>query len=135
MYYNTFKDKQLSALGLGCMRFPTLADGTIDIEKTTAIVDYAIKNGINYFDTAWVYHNEQSETVVGDILSGYPRESFYLATKFPGFDVKYLTNVKEIFEAQLKKCKTLYTCIHSIHSTITGVRPKYDAVILLHITL
>lgn len=116
MYYNTFKDKQLSALGLGCMRFPTLADGTIDIEKTTAIVDYAIKNGINYFDTAWVYHNEQSETVMGDILSGYPRESFYLATKFPGFDVKYLTNVKEIFEAQLKKCKTDYFDFYLFHS-------------------
>ena len=116
MYYNTFKDKQLSALGLGCMRFPTLADGTIDIERTSAIVDYAIKNGINYFDTAWVYHNEQSETVMGDILSGYPRESYYLATKFPGFDVKYLTNVKEIFETQLKKCKTDYFDFYLFHS-------------------
>ena len=77
MYYNKFKDIQISALGLGCMRFPTLEDKTIDIEKTKVLFDYAIKNGLNYFDTAWGYHNGQSESVVGEILSNYPRDSYY----------------------------------------------------------
>ena len=84
MIYKSFKDLKLSALGLGCMRLPTVNNdcNNIDEQKTAEMVDYAIKNGINYFDTAWIYHGGQSETVIGKILKNYPRESFYLASKF-----------------------------------------------------
>ena len=81
----------LSALGMGAMRLPTLEDGsgTIDERAAAEMVAYAMEQGINYFDTAWGYHNGHSETVLGKILSGYPRECFYLADKFPGYDVTW----------------------------------------------
>ena len=92
MLYRNFKGLMLSALGMGAMRLPTLEDGsgTIDEGAAAEMVAYAMEQGINYFDTAWGYHNGHSETVLGKILSGYPRECFYLADKFPGYDVKNL---------------------------------------------
>lgn len=121
MIYNTFKDKKLSALGLGTMRFPKLSDndGDIDIEKTREMIDYAIKNGINYFDTAYGYHSGQSEIVTGKILADYDRESYYLATKFPGYDLKNIKNKEQIFEEQLKKCGVDYFDFYLLH-TVTG---------------
>ena len=91
-------------LGLGTMRFPTQND-TIDKERTAALLDAAIQGGINYFDTAYRYHNGESESVVGELLARYPRDSFYLATKFPGFSQEFLDRKQEIFEEQLKKCR------------------------------
>ena len=75
MIYKQFKDIKLSALGMGCMRFPLLDDGSgkIDEEQTAAMLDYAMKNGVNYYDTAWPYHEEQSEIVTGKILNNYPQ--------------------------------------------------------------
>ena len=74
---------------MGCMRLP-LTDGEdahIDEEATCEMVAYAMEHGVNYYDTAWGYHNGNSELVMGACLPDYPRESFYLATKFPGYDV------------------------------------------------
>ncbi|HJJ65856.1 MAG TPA: aldo/keto reductase, partial [Methanocorpusculum sp.] len=73
MLYNTFKDLSLSALGFGAMRLPVLNGNEAEIneEETARMVDYAIKAGINYFDTAWGYHSENSETVMGKILKNY----------------------------------------------------------------
>lgn len=105
MIYCDFKGKKLSSLGMGCMRLPTQADGTIDIAATKAMVDYAIGNGINYFDTAWGYHNGQSETVIGELLSAYPRDSYYIASKFPSYSVDNFGKAEEIFERQLEKCR------------------------------
>ncbi len=120
MIYKDFHGKKLSALGLGCMRFPMSEnkqnDGDIDFDKTAEIFDYAIKNGVNYFDTAWGYHNGMSEPVVGEILSKYPRESFYLATKFPGYDLDNMGKAKEIFEKQLERLKTNYVDFYLIHN-------------------
>lgn len=120
MIYNTFKDKKLSALGLGTMRFPKsgLLDSDIDIEKTREMIDYAIKNGINYFDTAYGYHGGKSEIVTGKLLSAYDRESFFLASKFPGYDLKNIKNKEKIFEEQLKKCGVDYFDFYLLH-TIT----------------
>lgn len=84
MFYNDFQGKQLSALGFGCMRLPVSADGTIDQAQVQAMTDYAIAHGVNYFDTAYPYHAGQSEIAIGKALSKYPRESYYLANKFPG---------------------------------------------------
>ena len=132
MIYKSFRGKSLSALGLGCMRFPTV-DGDsakIDMKKTEEIVAYAMKNGVNYYDTAWGYHGGNSEPVMGEILSKYPRESYYLTTKFPGYELANHGKIEEIFEEQLKRCRVDYFDFYLIHS-VTQVNidryldPKY----------
>ena len=135
MIYNTFKDKELSALGLGCMRLPTVNGeyGKIDMDATAEMVKYAMGQGVNYFDTAWGYHEHNSETAMGEILSKYPRESYYLASKFPGFEAKELEKKEEIFEKQLEKCKTDYFDFYLLHcvieDTVEGyLDPKYGLV-------
>ena len=79
---------ETSLLGFGCMRFPTTAEGKIDEPEAERMVDKAIAAGVNYIDTAYPYHNGESEPVVGRILKKYPRDSFYLATKLPVWLVK-----------------------------------------------
>lgn len=118
MIYKEFKGKKLSALGLGCMRLPTKLgiDSKIDEKKTAEMVRYAFDNGINYFDTAWGYHSGKSEPVMGRILSNYPRDSFYLATKFPGYDAKNMGKAEEIFEKQLERLQTDYFDFYLVHS-------------------
>ena len=118
MQYNTFKDLNISALGVGGMRFPVI-DGDynkIDEAATKEMFDYAFANGVNYFDTAWGYHGGNSEIIVGKILKNYPRNKFYLASKFPGYDVSNMGKVKEIFEEQLKKCQVEYFDFYLIHN-------------------
>lgn len=132
MIYKSFGDLSLSALGLGCMRFPT-AEGDasrIDEEKTAQIVAYAMEHGVNYYDTAWGYHGGNSETVMGRILSRYPRDSFYLADKFPGYDLSNHGKIEEIFEKQLEKCQVEYFDFYLIHSVTQAnidyyLDPKY----------
>lgn len=118
MVYKKFQDKMLSALGFGTMRLPLL-DGDprhIDEKATAEMIDYAIKNGVNYFDTAWGYHNGESEKTIGKLLHNYPRESFYLATKFPGYDLSNMGKAEEIFEKQLQKCQVEYFDFYLIHN-------------------
>lgn len=117
MIYKDFHNLKLSSLGMGCMRFPTKDNcGDIDVEKTKEMVAYAFKKGINYFDTAYGYHNGNSEIVMGNILKEYPRDSFYLATKFPGYDINNLKRPKEIFEEQLRKCQVEYFDFYLLHN-------------------
>ena len=117
MIYNEFKGKKLSALGMGCMRLPTKGENNdIDMEASREMVAYAMKNGINYYDTAWGYHGGASETAMGEILSEYKRESFYLASKFPGYDLDNMPHVKEIFEKQLEKCRVEYFDFYMFHN-------------------
>lgn len=118
MIYKDFKGLSLSALGLGAMRLPVLngKEGEIDEEATGEMIDYAMKHGINYYDTAWGYHGGNSETVIGKALSKYPRESFYLATKFPGYDLSNMPKVEEIFEKQIEKCGVEYFDFYLIHN-------------------
>ena len=87
MIYNDFQDKKLSLLGFGTMRLPTHADGQIDEAQVKEMTRYAIEHGVNYFDTAYPYHGGDSERVIGKILSEYPRDSYYLATKYPGHQI------------------------------------------------
>lgn len=84
MIYREFQGSKLSLLGFGCMRLPLLEGGTIDQNTLDAMVDAAIRKGVNYFDTAWPYHGGHSETAIGKSLSRYPRESWFLADKYPG---------------------------------------------------
>lgn len=117
MLYNTFKDKKLSALGLGCMRLPTVDGkyGSIDKEATADMVRYAMEQGVNYYDTAWGYHEGNSEWVMGEVLSAYPRDSFYIASKFPPFEKKDLENKEALFEKQLEKCRVDYFDFYLCH--------------------
>ncbi len=116
MIYNSFADIKLSALGMGCMRFPVKENNSqIDMEKTREMVAYAMEQGINYYDTAWGYHDGNSEPVIGEILAEYPRESFYLATKFPGYDLENMDKVEEIFEKQLERCRVDYFDFYLFH--------------------
>ncbi len=116
MIYKSFNGENLSALGLGTMRLPQTPDGKIDVDHTARMIDYALSNGINYFDTAWKYHGGESETVIGQILSRYPRNSYYLADKFPGFDLSLFDKMEEIFFLQLEKCQTDYFDFYLCHN-------------------
>lgn len=88
MIYRDFQDLKLSALGFGAMRLPVIGgdDGKIDGPAAIRMVDTAMEKGINYYDTAWGYHGSTSELVMGKALGKYPRDSFYLAARFPGYD-------------------------------------------------
>ncbi len=118
MIYKDFKGKKLSALGMGTMRLPVLDgdDSRVDEPAVQTMVDYAMEHGINYYDTAWGYHGGQSELVTGRALSRYPRESFYLADKFPGYDLSNMDKVEEIFEKQLEKCGVEYFDFYLFHN-------------------
>ena len=118
MIYKNFQNHKLSALGLGAMRLPVIGGDDSKIDETAAekMVDYAMEHGINYYDTAWGYHGGQSELVIGRALKRYPRESYYLATKFPGYDLSNMDKVEEIFEKQLKKCGVEYFDFYLFHN-------------------
>ena len=118
MYYNDFKDIKLSGLGMGCMRLPVIDgdDSRIDEAAVFRMVDTAMTAGVNYYDTAWGYHGGNSETVMGEVLSAYPRESWYIATKFPGYDLSNMPKVKEIFEAQLRRLQVEYFDFYLFHN-------------------
>lgn len=117
MIHRKFQDIKLSALGFGAMRLPTgQGDGDINEAQAEEMVAYAMEKGVNYYDTAWGYHEGNSETVMGRILSKYPRESFYLATKFPGYDLSNMDKVEEIFEKQLAKCQVEYFDFYLFHN-------------------
>lgn len=118
MIYKNFQDLKLSALGMGAMRLPVKNgnDADVDFVAVEEMVSYAMEKGINYYDTAWGYHNGNSEIAVGKALSKYPRDSFYLATKFPGYDLSNMPKVKEIFEKQLEKCGVEYFDFYLFHN-------------------
>ena len=118
MIYNDFQGLKLSALGMGNMRLPILDgdDSRIDIDTAREMFDYCMKSGINYFDTAYGYHGGQSELVVGELLKSYDRDSFYLASKFPGYDLNNMPKIKEIFPDQLKKCQVDYFDFYLFHN-------------------
>lgn len=118
MVYRDFQGMRLSALGMGAMRLPVVNgnDAEIDSVATEEMVAYAMEQGVNYYDTAWGYHNGNSELVMGKALAKYPRDSFYLATKFPGYDLSNMPKVKEIFEKQLEKCGVDYFDFYLFHN-------------------
>ena len=118
MIYKNFQNLKLSALGMGAMRLPVVKgnDAAIDEEAAGRMVDLAMARGVNYYDTAWGYHGGQSETVMGKALSKHPRGSYYLATKFPGYDLSNMGKVEEIFERQLQKCGVDYFDFYLFHN-------------------
>ena len=118
MVYREFQGMKLSMLGMGAMRLPVVDgdDSRIDEKAALEMVDYAMEHGVNYYDTAWGYHGGQSELVMGKALKRHPRDKFYLATKFPGYDLSNMGKVKEIFEKQLEKCQVEYFDFYLFHN-------------------
>ena len=110
----------VSLLGFGCMRFPTTKEGKIDEVEAEKMLDYAISKGVNYIDTAYPYHNGESEPFVGKVLKKYPRDSFYLATKLPVWAVNTLEDVDRIFEEQLQRLQTDHVDFYLMHAMNRG---------------
>lgn len=107
---------ELKRFGFGCMRLPVNSDGSVNYEETEKMIDYAIKNGVNYFDTAYVYHAGKSETALGDILKKYPRESFLLADKYPGHQICDTYAPEETFKEQLERCQVDFFDYYLLHN-------------------
>ena len=120
MYKRQYKNtgEMVSLLGYGCMRLPRVAEDKQDIDQEAAekLIDYAYLHGVNYFDTAYPYHEGKSELFVGKALKKYPRDSFFLADKMPGWLVKSLDDAKRIFEEQFVKCQVDYFDFYLCHS-------------------
>ena len=109
MQYSNFNsiDRKISKLGFGLMRLPKKEEGKEDIDREEAfrLIDSAIESGVNYFDTAYVYHGGDSEVFAKEALSRYPREAYCLATKLPGWAIKdHGKHTDELFNEQLEKC-------------------------------
>lgn len=109
---------EVSMLGFGCMRFPVTKDGKIDEALAEKMIDEAYAKGINYFDTAYPYHNGASEPFTGKALSKYPRESYYLATKLPCWEIHSLEDAKKMFALQSSRIDGGYIdffLLHALH--------------------
>ncbi len=105
-----------SMLGFGCMRFPQKEDGSIDEVESEKMLDKAIEAGVTYIDTAYPYHNGESEPFVGRVLKKYKRDSFYLATKLPIWKVETIEDVKATFEEQLNRLQVDYVDFYLLHA-------------------
>ncbi len=133
MIYQEFQGKQLSMLGFGTMRLPLREDDTIDEALVAEMTRYAMEHGVNYFDTAYPYHQGNSERVIGRVLQEYPRESYYLADKFPGHQIASSYDPAAIFEEQLSKCGVDYFDFYLLHNVYeksinTYTDPKWGIV-------
>lgn len=109
-----------SLLGFGCMRFPTNTDDSINEEETLDMIDKAYQSGVTYFDTAYPYHGGKSEEVTGRALARYPRDSYYLATKLPIWEVKSVADAERIFQEQLKRLQKDYVDFYLMHALNAG---------------
>ena len=110
-----------SLLGFGCMRFPTLESGAIDEKLAMAMIDRAYQSGVNYFDTAYFYHNGKSEGFVGRVLARYPRESYYLTSKLPTTLIHSLEDAKRIYAEQRERLQKDYLDFFLLHN-LNGAR-------------
>lgn len=124
MLYREACGDRVSGLAFGTMRLPQ-KDGTIDQEQVNRMTDYAIENGVNYFDTAYPYHEGKSELAIGEALSKHPRDSFFLADKFPGHQFMKKYDCEGIFREQLAKCRVEYFDFYLLHNIYENSLPTY----------
>lgn len=113
------KLEDVSLLGFGCMRFPTI-NGEIDKELSRKMMMYALENGVNYIDTAYPYHDGKSELFVSEVIKDLDRDSFFLADKLPIWDCHTKEDVDRIFHEQLQKCGVDYFDFYLIHAVNKG---------------
>lgn len=109
---------KLSIIGFGAMRLPTKQDGSIDEEKATQMIHYAIDNGVNYIDTAWPYHMGESEPFLGRVLADGYREKVKLATKMPQWMIKNLDDMDSFLNKQLERLNTDHIDYYLLHSLV-----------------
>ncbi len=118
-------------LGFGAMRMPMNEDKTVKLDDVIAMVDYCFANGINYFDTAYMYHNGTSERILKDALtSRHDRNTYYLADKMPMWNVKEDGDLQKIFNEQLEKCGVDYFDMYMLHCMMDdtyAMAQKWDA--------
>lgn len=125
MIYRESCGEKISLLGMGNMRLPTVdgGNGPIDTAAAEKIIDLLYENGVNYFDTAYMYHGGQSEIFIGNALKKYPRDSFFLATKMPSGPLSQGRSPEELFEEQLSKCQVDHFDFYLLHNLNEG---SYD---------
>ena len=128
MRYERFRDNvKLSKLGLGAMRLPQTEPGfagPIDESKAREMIDYCMQHGVNYYDTAYIYHGGKSEAVLGRALSKYPRDSFYMADKF---NVQANPDYEAQFSEQLNRLQTEYIDFYLRHGITDLTSGDYEA--------
>ncbi|HNX62186.1 MAG TPA: aldo/keto reductase [Candidatus Limiplasma sp.] len=119
---------QTSLLGFGCMRLPMNADQTINEAETAKMFDQAYQAGVNYYDTAYGYHDGKSEAVTGKMLKRYPRDSFFIATKLPTYMIQSLDQAKAVFEEQRQRLQMDYIDFYLLHTLNSA---SYDRMVKL----
>ena len=127
MIQHDFHELTVSGLGMGCMRFPLIDGNNAIVDETAAaeMIRSLMNEGVNYYDTAWGYHEGNSEAVMGRLLSPFPRDSYYLASKFPGYDVNNMGKVEEIFEEQLRRCQVDHFDFYLYHNVCEANIDQY----------
>ena len=108
-------NKSLPRLGYGCMRLPEKND-EIDFEEAKKLIHHAYTMGLNYFDTAYIYHKGESELFLGKVLTEFKRDTYFLANKLPVWKVKEEGDAEKLFNEQLEKCNTEYFDFYLLHS-------------------
>lgn len=125
MHRIEFCGEMLPRLGFGTMRLPVREDRTVDEEKTAEMIRYAMAHGVNYFDTAYPYHDGKSEVITGKILREFPRDSFFLADKYPGHQIADSYDPESVFEDQLCKCGVKHFDFYLLHNVCELSIPAY----------
>jgi uncharacterized protein len=120
---------ELSILGFGCMRLPVQKDGMIDEQTATEMLRYAIDQGVNYVDTAYPYHNGESEPFVGRALQGGLRDKVFLATKLPSWLIKSREDMDRYLNEQLSRLQTDHIDFYLIHGLM---KPFWEKLRPLH---
>jgi predicted aldo/keto reductase-like oxidoreductase len=108
----------VSLMGMGCMRLPRTFNGgraEVDLEKAFEMIRYAAEHGVDYFDTAFGYHNQTSEAVLGEALAGGLREKVKIVTKLPPRESKTAGDMRNHLENTLKKLRTDYLDVYLVH--------------------
>lgn len=108
--------EKVSLLGMGCMRFPTDSKGAIDRIQAEKMIEQAMDSGVNYYDTAYKYHNGESEPFLGEVLSRYERSSYYLATKLPVWLIEDAAHAREVINQQMQRLRTEYFDFYLLHA-------------------
>lgn len=113
-------------LGFGMMRLPFIGE-EVDMQQVYRMVDAYLEKGFNYFDTAYVYSGGKSECAIKEALvKRHPRESFFLATKLPAWELKTDADVQRIFDEQMERTGAGYFDFYLLHSIEEGNISKYD---------